>query len=156
MKSILVKCLIVCTIILVLPSVVISFIFALDTILTHSPILPGPCDYTLNLGLGSQISQFILALGIICIITCIALIICYILVLCRPATSIGIVGIMVISMLNGIFGVEWLFVGIKLLFVSNKNCIRNGIIHIITGLLLWCVAAINIFKERCEAKKNQI
>jgi hypothetical protein len=153
MKRDLVKYLIVCAVVLVLPSIVFSTIFVLDTIFEYDAIFPKPCDYIFSAEL--QMPRYVLALGIASVIICIVLIICYVLVLCKSAKSVRTIGIMVVSLLSGIFGVEWIYVGIKLLYPTNNNCIRNGIIHIITGSLLECISAINIFKQcHCNCKKK--
>jgi hypothetical protein len=55
--------------------------------------------------------------------------------------------ILIISIINALFGFIWLAVGGKLLYDRNKNCISNAFVHIFYAFTLWIICAFNPFEK---------
>lgn len=113
---------------------------------------PGSCDYEDSMGL--DVGQYLLGMGIASIITCCLLSFSYILLLTDAAEMIGAVFIMVITILNVLFGFAWFIIGAVILFRSNIDCINNGSSHVIYALVLWCISAFLMLKDCCSVKSK--
>lgn len=132
--------LIVCTALIMLPLAITSIVLGSTS--------PGTCDYEDKMGL--DVAKYLLGLGISSVITCVVLISCYVMLLCdAPVAQIGIV---IISILNALFGLAWFIVGAVILFRGNIDCIRNGSSHVIYALVLWCISALYFVKNCCSVK----
>jgi predicted secreted protein len=130
-----------CTLFIILPLNI--------TNLTLDNVSSGTCDYSHHIN--THIPQYIFGFGITCIVTSVILIICYILMLRDLNVTVGIIGV---SIPNGILGSGWIIIGARLVNISNDDCIRNGIIHIFYGFVLWCISIINIFREYHETNNQ--
>jgi hypothetical protein len=111
---------------------------------------PGKCDVTDIMGL--NISKYLLGLGIASVVTAVSLVICTI-CLMRGHLSAA-VPILIISILNVVFGLSWFIVGAIILFRSNLTCIRTGSSHVIFALVLWCISAFKMCGDSREARDN--
>ncbi|AUL77503.3 putative ORFan [Tupanvirus deep ocean] len=142
--SALVICMIVFTALIILPLGITSIVLG--------SISPGECDYEDKMGL--DVSQYLLGLGISSVITCVLLIMFYLFLLCEACMPVAAFGIMIISVLNALFGLAWFIVGAVILFRGNLDCIRDGSSHVIYALVLWCISAFQILKDCCGSKSN--
>jgi hypothetical protein len=120
------------TLFIILPIGIISIIMG--------AISPGSCDYTSSMNL--NITQYLLGLGIANVITCVALIIFCVRRLYKPSSKMAINGLIIVAIVNTIFGIAWFIIGGIILFENNKDCILNGSVHIIYALVLWCITAL--------------
>jgi len=141
-NNILVICSIICSLLCIFPFGVINFAFSANYFCNNINIM------------GIQITSYISCLNAICFIICIFLFLSNILVLYEEATDSEVTTIKVFSVLNIIFGIGWFIAGFRLLNISNNDCIRNGIIYIVTGLLIECGSMFNLFKNYCGSREE--
>ncbi|XWV25709.1 hypothetical protein QJ857_gp0036 [Tupanvirus soda lake] len=144
-SSALVICMIVFTALIILPLGITSIVLG--------AIAPGECDYQDKMGLDT--AQYLLGLGISSVVTCVLLIIFYLFLLCEACVPIAAIGIVVVSILNALFGLAWFIVGAVILFRGNVDCIRYGSTHVIYALVLWCISAFHLLKDCCSSKTNK-
>lgn len=135
-------CLIVCTVIVILPLSIATVVIG--------ALAPGPCDHVDVMGL--DVAQYLLGLGIASLVTCVIMIISYILLMFESNIVAGVGGIVliIISILNALFGIAWFIIGGIVLFRGNIDCIRNSSMHVVYALVLWCLSAFYFFKNCCS------
>lgn len=141
-------CLIVCTIIVVLPLSIATIVIG--------AVAPGPCDHVDIMGL--DVSQYLLGLGIASLVSCAVMIVSYILLMFESDIVAGVGGIIliIISVVNVLFGIAWFIVGGVVLFRGNIDCIRNSSMHVVYALVLWCLSAFHFLKNCCSFKVTKI
>lgn len=133
----LIICLIACTIFIILPLCICSFIIGV--------ISSNLCVHINNIE--SYIPNYFYNLGIGNIITIIVLIICYVFILFDFSKTASIIGIMTVSIINALFGIAWFSIGVKILLYVNIDCVGNGFIYITYALVLWFVSVCNFIKD---------
>jgi hypothetical protein len=143
-------CFIFIVIFFVLPLSITSLIF---TVLPLFSVLPSDhCSYADNLGFYASIC--VLGISIIGFILCVTLIVYHILILCKIDKIIypqWPMLIIIISILNVIFGFAWLAIGGKFLYESNNNCKSNGFVHIFYAITLWIASIYYLYEENNDA-----
>ena len=141
---------IVCYGFIVLPLSIASIVLGV----TH----PGSCDVTDVMGL--NVGQYLLGLGIGSLVISFLLLMVFVTLACCPneygvAASIPMI---VLIVLNALFGFAWFIVGAIILFRGNIDCIKAGSTHVIYALVLWCISAVQIitdcFKSRFHSQSN--
>jgi hypothetical protein len=134
---------IVCYGIIVFPLSIASIVLGT----TH----PGTCDVTDVMGL--NVSQYLLGLGIASLVMSVSILIVLILMACSPtAGAIAAIPLIIMKVLNILFGLAWFIVGGVILYRSNINCIHVGSVHVIYALVLWCISACQMLMECVKVK----
>jgi hypothetical protein len=135
----------ICTLIISLPLAITNTILG--------AIHPGECDYTDSIGLNA--AQWLLGLGISSIVTSVILIVCFTVVLLKIkyCVPIGVLGSLIITIFNILFGTIWFVIGTVVLLHGNIECIRNGSSHVIYALVLLCISALQIAMECLKGKE---
>lgn len=103
---------------------------------------PGTCDMTDVMGL--NVGQYLLGLGIASLILSSMLLILFTTLACCPTGAAASIPMIILIVLNGLFGFAWFIVGAVILFRGNIDCIKAGSTHVIYALVLWCISALQI------------
>lgn len=115
-------------------------------------IKPGDCDYNDKMGL--DVGEYLIGLGVASIVMSLTLAFLLSLMICGYDTAtVGII-IIVVAVINALFGLAWFIVGAVILFRGNIDCIRDGSSHVIFALVLWCLSAFSLVKQCCIVTKQ--
>ena len=114
---------------------------------------PGDCDFEDTMGL--DVGQYLIGLGVFSIVVTMVSIILLILLICEvEPVPVGI-ALVVVNVISILFGTAWFIVGGIILFRGNIDCIKDGSMHVIYALVLWCLSALNIIFNLCGTKRTQ-
>jgi|SRR5579872_736129 len=134
---------IICYGVIVFPMSIVSMVMG--------SIHPGTCDVTDVMGL--NVANYVLGLGIASLVMSVSILIVLILMACSPiAGTIAAVPLIVLKVLNIVFGLIWFIIGGIILYRSNIDCIKMGSAIVIYAVVLWCIAALQMFMECCKIK----
>ena len=113
---------------------------------------PGNCDTTDDMGL--NVGDYLLGSGIFGIVYCVLLALFYSMVILDIAVVGATVGITFISILGALYGLAWFIVGAIILYRGNIECIKEGSIHVIYALVMWCISAFNLVMNCINIRVN--
>ena len=126
-------CAAVCFLVIALPLGITSIVL--------SQTEGGQCDYRDQMGL--DMKKWLLGGGIASVVSVCLIAFFGITSLCIDEMSI--VPIVTVVVLNSLFGLAWFVIGAVILFRSNIECIKEGSVPVIYGLVLWCISASSLF-----------
>lgn len=138
-------------------SIMVIFFIPLSILtIIFGALRPGSCDYTDNMA-KINVSQYLLGLGISSLVTGLVMIFLYSHAIWKESNPFNLFDPSIINkdltywlwilcaIVSTIFGLLWVVVGAVVLFRSNVDCIRNGSLHIMYGLVIWLVSFFQIF-----------
>lgn len=109
---------------------------------------PGTCDNMDIMGL--SVAQYLIALGIFCLVYGTGAIIMTALILAGIAINIVALVLIVWTIICLLFNFSWFIVGAIVLFRSNISCINDGSTTVIYALVLWCLTAFFLIRDCCH------
>ena len=120
----------ICIALIVLPINIVSFIS-----------LYGSCDENLT-KFTSKLYPLVYSIGLINLAYMVILFCFLIGVACNKNGVVPYIVTIIILILNVLFGFVWFVSGILFLLDSISECLFNGIMNIVYGIILWCLAVI--------------
>lgn len=127
-------CMIICVLVLALPLGITNIVL--------SQTEDGECDHRDTIGL--NIKEYLLIGGIVSVSVATLMAFFGILSICL-GSELTAIPIMVLTVLNILFGIAFFIIGAVILFRSNIECIHEGSVPVIYALVLWCLSASSCF-----------
>jgi len=102
---------------------------------------PGTCDNIDIMNLNT--SQWLIGLGISSLIFIVAYVCLSLIIIFPYDTRLTICSVscrIILSICHSLFGTAWIIIGGIILFRSQLDCINEGSITVIYGLVMWCIS----------------